>query len=77
MKKAFIIIISVLSLFLTSFSEKEVEKDVVVKEPTFSFNEYANELYGCVNDAQINSQAFNIALKGYYNLLSNNLLENK
>ena len=77
MRKSAAILVTISMLVLTSFSNEEVVKEATDKEPTFSFNQYANQLYDCVNDAQLNSEAFNLALKGYFSLLANNELENK
>ncbi|MBL4593280.1 MAG: murein L,D-transpeptidase catalytic domain family protein [Flavobacteriales bacterium] len=78
MRKSVNILSIILLVVLTSFSNGNVADEPIVKEPIFSFNQYACELYECINnDGDINEEAFNIALKGYYSLLSNNELENK
>ncbi len=77
MKKKATILSVILLVILTSFSNRDIEEKTLPKEPVFSFNQYSNQLYECVNDENINVEAFNIALKGYYTLLSNNQLANK
>ncbi|NQX98230.1 MAG: murein L,D-transpeptidase catalytic domain family protein [Flavobacteriales bacterium] len=77
MRKSVIILPIILLLLFASFSVEDVVEETVAKEPTFSLNEYACQLYECVSDAEINEEAFNLALKGYYTLISNNELENK
>jgi len=73
-----IIILSVISVvILTSFTIKPIVEEVPSKEPSFSFDQYASQLYICVDDAGINRAAFDIALKGYYALLLSNELENR
>ncbi len=76
MRKSITIIATILWVVLTSFSN-DVGVDESQEEPTFSFNQYAGQLYECINDAEINVEAFNIALKGYYQLVSNDELLNK
>jgi L,D-transpeptidase catalytic domain len=77
MRKSVIILSAILLVISTSFSNKNGVEETPEKEPTFSFNQYAVQLYECVNDAEININAFNIALKGYYKLLSENEICNK
>ena len=78
MRKIGIIFSVVLMVILTSFSETKVVEETTAKEPIFSFNQYACKLFNCVNiEGDINEDAFNIALKGYYSLLTKNELENK
>jgi len=77
MSKIVTILLTVLIVVLTSFSKRKELNKHQIKEPAFSFNQYVVQLYECVNDVDINVEAFNIALKGYYMLLSNSELENK
>lgn len=77
MRKSVTILYAILLVVLTSFSTEDVVEENPTIEPNFSFNQYAGQLYECVNDEEINVEAFNIALKGYFTLLSNNELENK
>jgi hypothetical protein len=77
MGKIILIISTILLVMLTSFSDENAAEKSTIIEPTFSINQYAGQLYNCVNDQDLNVEAFNIALKGYYSLLLENQLENK
>jgi hypothetical protein len=77
MRKNVLIIIAVFFVVLTSFSVEDNVIETPIEEPTFSFHQYADQLYECVNEENINVDAFNIALNGYFSLLLENKLENK
>ena len=77
MRKSTLTLTFLLMVILTSFSNEEVIDEKPEKVPVFSIEQYAVQLYECVNDADIKVDAFTIALKGYYNLLSTNQLLNK
>lgn len=77
MRKITSIIVTVLLVVLTSFSDKNVEVESKIYEPTFSINQYAFQLYDCIADQELNKEALDIALKGYYSLLSKNRIKNQ
>tara|TARA_B100000809_G_scaffold84309_2_gene82750 strand:+ start:6862 stop:7605 length:744 start_codon:yes stop_codon:yes gene_type:complete len=77
MKKVLILFVTFLSIYLSAFSLKEEAMFYVEEEPIYSFAEYSNELYLCVDASEINAEAFSLALKGYYNLLKKNELSNQ
>jgi len=76
MKKNTFIYSALLFILLSSFST-ENENKVLNTEPEISFSQYVHEFYTCINDKELNSEAFNIALNGYFTLLSQNELLNK
>jgi hypothetical protein len=77
MRKIVLILLVIFFGGLTSFSVEDGVVDTPPNETTFSFHQYADQLYACVNEDSINVEAFNIALNGYFSLLSENKLENK
>ncbi|PJA09434.1 MAG: hypothetical protein COX70_01790 [Flavobacteriales bacterium CG_4_10_14_0_2_um_filter_32_8] len=76
MKKSVLIIITIFFVFLTSFSFNGGVKEATLTTSKFSIQQYTNQLYNCIHEEQINLDAFEIALKGYFSLLLDNELGN-
>jgi len=76
MRKNTFIYSVLLFLLLTSFSVNN-EGEKLSVEPEISFSQYAHEFYSCINDKDLNTDAFKIALNGYFTLLSQDELLNK